>query len=186
MIVVEVGGVGYEALIPLSSFDRLPGKGAECRILTYDYVREDTHQLFGFMTEQERRLFIMLIGISGIGPKLALSALSGLTVRELVAAVVQEDVKRISSISGIGKRMAERIVVDLKDKVSKAEGLEAVSGEAEGLSPDNEKVRDGVLALISLGYKQAAARKMVDSAVRGAEISGFSVEDIIKMALARG
>lgn len=182
-VVMNVAGVGYEVFIPLSSYDRLPGVSESCRILIYDYVREDTHQLFGFMTREERRMFLLLIGISGIGPKLALSALSGLTVRELTAAIAEADVKRISSISGIGKKTAERVVVDLKDRIGKGEALEAIAG-AEELPEDATKMRDAVLALISLGYKQGAARKMVAAAVRGGKSNDMSVEDIIKQALA--
>ena len=96
--VVDTGGVGYEVFIPLSSFDRLPLKGETCTLLTYDYVREDTRQLFGFFSESERDMFRLLIGISGIGPRIALSALSGLTVRELTTAIVSGDVKRLSSV----------------------------------------------------------------------------------------
>ena len=110
-VVMSVHGVGYEVFIPLSSYDRLPSRGDACRILTIDHVREDTHCLYGFMTEPERHMFKLLMGISGIGPKLALSALSGLTVRELKVAVVEGDVKRLSSISGVGRKMAERMVV---------------------------------------------------------------------------
>lgn len=182
-VVLNVGGIGYEVLIPLSSFDRLPGVGQKCRILTYDYVREDSHQLFGFIAPEERRMFLLLIGISGIGPRLALSALSGLTVRDLTAAVVEGDVKRISSISGIGRKMAERIVVDLKDKISKAEALEALAGAQEAPG-DAAKMRDAVLALISLGYKQGPARTMVAAVLSGMDSDHMSVEEVIRHALA--
>lgn len=181
-VVLDVGGVGYEVLIPLSSYDRLPAKNESCRILTYDYVREDNHLLFGFMTKEERRMFLLLMGTSGIGPKLALSALSGLSVRELKAAVVEGDVKRLSSISGIGRKTAERIVVELRDKIGTGEALEAVSGAKE-MSKDDMKVRDAVLALIALGYKQDVARKMVAGAVREGGAGDIGVEDIIKRAL---
>lgn len=182
-VVLKVGGVGYEIFIPLSSYDRLPAKSESCRILTYDYVREDSHLLFGFTTQDERRMFLLLIGVSGIGPKLALSALSGLTARELTAAIVDSDVKRISSISGIGKKMAERIVVDLKDKIGKGEALEAAAGVQD--SPEAAtKMRDAVLALISLGYKQNAARNMVATVLKGRESGSLSVEEVIKQALA--
>ena len=117
-IVLAVHGVGYEVFIPLSSYDRLPEENAPCRILTHDHLREDAHLLYGFVTEAERGLFGMLLGISGIGPKTALSALSGLSVRDLKTAVVEGDVKRLSSISGIGKKTAERIVVELRHSLS--------------------------------------------------------------------
>jgi len=180
-VVLNVGGVGYEVLIPLSSYDRLPAGEEHCRILTYEYVREDTHRLYGFMTEAERAMFVLLLGINGIGPKLALSALSGLTVRELKAAVARGDVARLSSISGIGKRTAERMAVELRSRMEEGAELEA-AGAAEA-SPGETALRDAVLALIALGYRQSEARQMAARAIRktGAETD---VENIIKAALA--
>jgi holliday junction DNA helicase RuvA len=180
--VMNVGGVGYEVVIPLSSYDRLPAVGEACRILTYDHVREDLHQLFGFMTEPERALFVLLMTVSGIGPKLALCALSGMSVRELKAAIVGGDVKRLSSISGIGKKLAERMVVELRDKIGKADALEAVAGVQE-LSESDLKLRDAVMALIALGYKQAEARLMVIGVLKGGDSAGLSVEEIVRKAL---
>lgn len=179
-VVVDVGGVGYEVFIPLSSYDRLPPVGEPCRVLTYDYVREDTRQLFGFMAEAERRMFVLLMSISGIGPRLALAALSGLTVRELKVGIVQGDVKRLSSISGIGKKMAERMVVELRDKVGEGEAMEAVSGAGVATQED-ARLRDAALALVALGYKQEQARKMVGKAVGKGESPG--VDEIIRTAL---
>jgi Holliday junction DNA helicase RuvA len=179
-VVLDVGGVGYEVFIPLSSYDRLPKTGETCRILTVDYVREDNHQLFGFMSEGERRMFLLLMATNGIGPKLALSALSGLTVREIKAAIVEGDVRRLSSISGVGKKMAERIAVECRDKIDRGEAMEAAAGGAEATEQE-VKTRDAVLALVSLGYKQAAARKMVADATRGAD--DLDVESIIKKSL---
>ncbi len=181
--VLDVGGVGYEVFIPLSSYDRLPSTGESCRILTVDHVREDAHQLFGFMSVSERDTFLLLTGISGIGPKLALSALSGLTVRELKAAVVEGDLKRLSSIQGVGKKMAERMVVELRDRISAADALEAVSG-SDSAAPETLLMRDAVLALVTLGYTQEVARKMV-MRLPQAEVQGKAPEDVIKMALAR-
>ena len=183
-VVLDVQGVGYEVLIPLSSFDRLPATGEPCRILTHDYVREDTHQLFGFMTAAERGMFVLLMGISGIGPKLALSALSGLTVRELTVAIVEGDVKRLSTISGLGRKTAERIVVELRDKISQGDALAAVAG-TDDLSTGDAKLRDAVMALIALGYKQTDARKMVMDVSRRCKDETLTVEDIIKHAVSR-
>jgi len=180
--VVDVGGVGYEVVIPLSSYDRLPAAGESCRILTHDYVREDSHQLFGFMTEAERSLFALLMTVNGIGPKLALCALSGLSVRDLKGAIAAGDTRRLSSVSGIGKKIAERMVVDLRDKISKGEALEAVAGVQE-MSAADLKLRDAILALISLGYKQAEARKMVEGVAKRAEFGGLSLEDVVRKAL---
>lgn len=180
-VVLDVNGVGYEVFIPLSSFEPLPAPGQECRILTVDYVREDLHQLFGFMTEQERALFILLLGTNGVGPKIALSALSGLSVRDLKRAVVEGDVARLSSVSGIGRKVAERIIVDLRDKLDAGETLEAVGGAAGGGAGD-VKLRDAVLALVTLGYKQDQADKMARSGVRRAPDSA-TVEQIVRAAL---
>ncbi len=181
--VVNVGGVGYEVIIPLSSYDRLPKAGEPCRILTYDCVREDSHQLFGFMTEGERKLFILLMTVTGIGPKIALSALSGMTVRELKAAIAQRDVKRLSSISGIGRKTAERMIVDLRDKLEPAEAMEAVGGGAEP-SESDVKLRDAILALISLGYKRAEAQDMASRVAARMDSGKLNVEDIVRHALA--
>ncbi len=182
-LVLSVGGVGYEILIPLSSYDRLPGTGEECTVLTHDYLREDTHHLFGFMSEEERVMFVRFIAVNGIGPKLALSALSGLSVRELKRAIVEGDTKRVSSISGIGKKMAERIVVELRDKIDDAEAWDAVAGDG-GTAPDG-RLRDVILALVALGYKQAAAGKMARDALRGCAPTD-DVETLIRKTLAGG
>lgn len=181
--VVDVNGVGYEVFIPLSSYDRLPTAGNPVHILTHDYVREDARLLYGFMTSAERDMFLLLIGTTGIGPKLALSALSGLTVREIKAAVVEGDVKRLSAISGVGKKMAERLVVELRHKISDADALEAVAG-ADDDAGEGTLLRDALLALITLGYKQDEARKMVRQ-VAEKHPTLTSVEDIVKRAVAR-
>lgn len=182
-VVLNLGGVGYEVFIPLSSYDRLPAAGGACRLLTYDHVREDTHALYGFLTEEERRVFLLLLNVSGIGPKLALTALSGLSVRDLKAAVAQADVKRLSSVSGIGRKTAERIVVELKDKLGAGEALEAIAGGA-GATPESVHARDAVLALVSLGYKQAEAQKIVRDVLARVK-PGATVEEIVRKALAR-
>ena len=179
--VINAGGVGYELHIPLSSYDRLPREGERCRLLAHEHVREDAHLLFGFASAAERALFELLIGISGIGPKTALSALSGLSPRELKAAVVEGDVKRLSSISGIGKKTAERMIVELRHKLSAGEALEAVSG-AEAATPADHRRRDAVLALVSLGYKQVEAVAMVN-AIAPAELAKLTVEDVVRRAL---
>ena len=183
-VVLDVGGVGYEAMIPLSSYDQLPGSGESCTLLTHHHVREDAQTLFGFATEAERAAFRLLMGTTGIGPKLALSALSGLSVRELKVAIVEGDTKRLSSISGIGKKAAERIVVELRDKIDRSDALEALSG-SEPLTEQDAVLRDAVMALIALGYKQAEARKLVEAALREKDGETPAVEDVIKMALGR-
>ncbi len=180
-IVIDVGGVGYEVLIPLSSYDRLGAPGSACRVLTHHYVREDAEILYGFCTEAERRMFQLLLTISGIGPKIALSALSGLSVRELKAAVADQDVKRLHSISGIGRKTAERMIIELRDKISEGEALEALSGADDG-HPADVRMRDSILALIQLGYKQIEAQKMIRQ-VFDAGVGDAQVEEIVRRAL---
>jgi Holliday junction DNA helicase RuvA len=181
--VLDVGGIGYEIFIPLSSYDSLPPENETCRLLTCDYVREDQHALYGFMTEAERSMFNMLMTISGIGPKLALSALSGLSVRELNSAILNRDVGRLNCISGVGRKTAERIVVELRDRITAGEAAEAEAGAAP-LSQSDIIARDAILALISLGYKQAQADKIVRK-VLSTEPTLENVEDIIRKALAQ-
>ncbi len=164
-ITVDVGGVGYELLIPLSSFNKLPQPGHDLHILTHLAIREDAHVLYGFMTAQERDLFRMLINtVSGIGPKIALNILSGMNVTAFRGAVANGDVKALSQINGVGKKTAERIVVELKDKVGAAGAWEASSAE-RALSPADQKINDAILALIALGFKQTDAHDAVRVAV---------------------
>ena len=181
-VIVNVHGVGYEVFIPLSSYDRLPPLNQDVQLLTHEHVREDDHRLFGFMTEAERRMFLLLTSISGIGPKLALCALSGMTVRELKRAIVENDVKRLSSVSGIGRKTAERIVIELRDKLDAGEALEAVSG-ADEPGANDARLRDAAMALIALGYKQDQAAKLVMEALRRHPGQELTVEDIIKKSL---
>src|SRR5260370_10504779 len=153
-VVVDVNGIGYEALIPLSSFDKLPQPGGDVKLLTELIVREDAHVLYGFASAAERDLFRLLINsVSGIGPKTALNILSGISVTAFRGAVATSDVKTLSQISGVGKKTAERIVVELKDKISAARAWEAPSAQ-RSLSPDEHKSNDAVLALITMGFKQ--------------------------------
>ena len=159
-VVVNIHGIGYEAAIPLSSYDRLPETGQRVRLLTVPVIREDAHLLFGFMTADERDAFLQLTSVNGIGPKLGLAVLSGLSVRDLKAAIANGDIKRLSGISGIGKKTAERIVLEMRDKLGKGEMMAALAG-GEAASPANAKLRDALLALMSLGHKQADAQRMV-------------------------
>ncbi|MDD5678468.1 MAG: Holliday junction branch migration protein RuvA [Kiritimatiellae bacterium] len=182
-VVLNVGGVGYEVFVPLSSFDRLGAPQQTCHLLTYDYIREDQHSLFGFVSVAERKLFVLLMSVSGIGPKLALSALSSLTVRDITGAIAGGDVKLLGSVSGIGKKIAERMVVELRDKISAAEGLELAASSPADFGGDH-RMRDSVLALVSLGYKQADAQKLVTAVLAGGK-PDLSVEDIVRKALTR-
>jgi Holliday junction DNA helicase RuvA len=163
-IVVNVRGVGYQVLIPLSSFDRLPPPGTEIRILTQLVVREDEHILIGFWTRTERDLYRLLVHhVTGVGPKLALAILSGMSVELFKAAVVAGDTAAISKISGVGKKTAERVVLELKDKLGVAAEWEASSAK-HAPTPVEAAMHDAVLALITLGYKQIEAHKAVKAA----------------------
>lgn len=178
-LIIRVGGIGYEVFIPLSSFDHLPDENHDCRVLIYEYIREDQHSLFGFMSELERRTFVLLMNVNGIGPKLAMSALSSLAASDLNKAIVAGDVARLTTIAGIGKKTAERMVLELRDKLAAA-GMTA----GTDFGKQNNKTADAILALISLGYRQAEAGKMAAAAAPdGGE--GLSVEEIIRRALKR-
>jgi len=181
-VVLDVQGVGYQVLIPLSSYDRLPAQGSRFRLLTHLAIREDAHVLYGFCTPEERDLFRLLIHhVTGVGPKLALAVLSGMSVTTFQGAVVASDVVSLSRISGLGKKTAERIVVELKDKVGVAAEWEAASAE-NAPGPAGMAVHDAVLALISLGYKQVDAHKAVKRAANS--ISGKpSSEELVRGAL---
>jgi len=180
--IVDVNGVGYEVLIPLSSYDRLPAPGQEIKILTHLAVREDAHVLYGFISHAERELFRMLVSnVSGIGPKIAMNVLSGMNVVAFRGAVANGDVKALSQISGVGRKTAERIVVELKDKVGVAGSWEAASAQ-RGLSPDDQKINDAVLALMALGFKQLEAHDSVRK-VQGVLGSHATVEDLVRACL---
>ena len=184
-VVVEVHGVGYEVLIPLSSYHKLPPPGQPVTLLTQLIVREDAHILYGFMSAPERELFRLLINsVSGIGPKTALNILSGMNVVAFRGAVAGSDVKSLSQISGVGKKTAERIVVELRDKIGAAGALEAASAR-HALSPEDQKTSDATLALMALGFKQAEAH----DAVRGAQTMlgpAATIEQIVRACLKKG
>ncbi len=181
--IVDVSGVGYEVFIPLSSYDKLPAAGQSVRILTHLHVREDAHVLYGFMSAAERDLFRLLVNhVSGIGPKLALAVLSGMSVSNFKSAVVNSDVTALAKISGLGKKTAERIVLELKDKLGVAAAWEAASA-AHAPSPEEEEANEAVLALIALGYKQIDAHKNVREMQQKGEAK--SAQDLVKLALKR-
>jgi holliday junction DNA helicase RuvA len=180
-VIVEVHGVGYQVLIPLSSYDRLPALHSHIKLLTHLQVREDAHVLYGFMSDAERDLFRLLIQhVPGVGPKIALAVLSGMSVTMFKSAVVNGDTTSLSKISGLGKKTAERIVLELKDKVGVAAAWEAASAE-NAPSAAEAGVNDAVLALISLGYKQVDAHKAVKKACAGT--NDKSTENLIREAL---
>ena len=179
-VVVECGGVGYEASIPLSTFDRLPAEGADVKLYTYHDVREDAEALYGFATVAEREVFKLVTTVSGVGPKIALSVLSGLTTGDLQLAISQGDVKRLASIKGIGKKTAERIVVDLKDKINPIEAL--ANSTAASSQAQSNVLRDAMLALSALGFSEEIARAKVQRVLE-ADPSVQDTETVVKLAL---
>lgn len=180
--VLDVNGVGYEVLIPLSSFEKLPGPGQEVKILTHLAVREDAHVLYGFMTAEERELFRLLIAnVKGVGPKLALNILSGTNPVSFKGAIANGDVKALSSISGVGKKTAERIVVDLKDRIGDVGAWEASSDKRAGSGGDQRLV-DSTSALIALGFKQDDAHKSVKAAIAMLGDKA-TIEELVRAAL---
>jgi Holliday junction DNA helicase RuvA len=184
MIVVNAGGVGYQILIPLSSYNKLPVTGTRLRILTHHHIREDLQLLYGFTSATERDLFRLLLAhVTGVGPKLALAILSGMSVEAFKGAVVTSDIVAISKISGVGKKTAERVVLELKDKLGVAAEWEAAS--RQNLPTGIERhLHDAVLALISLGYRQVDAHKAV-KAILSSLPADASVEDVVRESLQR-
>ena len=182
--IVDVNGIGYELLIPLSSYDRLPPVGQPVHVLTHLHVREDAHVLYGFMSAAERDLFRLLVNnVSGIGPKLALAVLSGMSVNNFKTAVVNGDVSSLAKISGLGKKTAERIVLELKDKLGVAAAWEAASA-THAPTAEQSSANEAVLALIALGYKQVDAHKTVRD-LQQKQPAITSAEELVKLALKR-
>ena len=169
-ITVDVHGVGYKCLVPLSTYDKLAGSVGEVKLLTHHHVTERDHSLFGFATNEERDLFRLLMDrVSGIGPKLALAVLSGMPVSDFKDNVIRGDVAALAKIGGVGKKTAERIVLELKDKVGIVDTWQAAKGGASALDPTAAAQADAVLGLIALGYKQSEAQRAVQDAARRGE-----------------
>lgn len=184
-VVVEAAGVGYEVLIPLSTFDRLPKAGGEVKLLTFHGVREDDEILFGFATPAEKELFVKLTAVSGVGPKIALSILSGGSVGELALAIASGNAKRISSIKGVGKKTAEKICLELQDKVNAIEALSAAQRAGAGKEAAAPVLRDAILALSALGFSEETANKMVGDVV-AKQPEAKDTETLVRLALSGG
>lgn len=179
--VIECGGVGYEVQIPVGTYNELPKTEEECFLYVRHIVREDDEMLFGFSSKDERNVFDMLMGVSGVGPKSAIAILSGITVSDLKRAITEGNVKRLGSVKGIGKKTAERIIVDLRGKINP---LEAMTIKAPvGKEANTGVIQDAVLALGQLGFPQEAATKMVQAALdKGAKATNTG--DLVRLALA--
>jgi holliday junction DNA helicase RuvA len=181
-VTLDVHGVGYVALIPLTTFDKLPQIGAEVQLLTHYHVTDRDHTLFGFVTSDERDLFRLLMDrVSGIGPKMALSVLSGLPVAAFKDAVIAGDVKALSRIKGVGGKTAERIVLELKDKVGVVDAWQNARTAKGTHDPKQEAQSDAVLGLIALGYKQGEAIKAVNELAKQPELD--TADKLIREAL---
>lgn len=175
-IIVDVSGVGYHVSIALGVFYRLPEVGKPVTLLVHTHVREDALQLFGFLEQVEKQVFLLLIGVSGIGPKLAITILSGIPAADLLAAVKNEDAARLISIPGVGRRLAERMIVELRDKMA---ALPEYPDE-RGAVDDSGVKRDAVSALVNLGYRRNDAEQAVREALNG---GADGLETALKVAL---
>jgi Holliday junction DNA helicase RuvA len=177
-VVVDVAGVGYRVLIPVSTFYRLPDEGAQATLRIHTHVREDALALFGFLSAAEHELFERLIEVAGVGPKLAIAVLSGMEATDLVDSLRAGDVARLTRIPGVGRKTAERLVLELKDKMPArtAAAADAAAPEASGSSRD-----DLLSALVHLGYSRVEAERGVDRALK--EDGGGRFEDLLRRSL---
>ncbi len=179
LAVVDVQGLGYRLFIPTSTFDRLPTVGERVRLYTHQYVREDVLHLYGFLTLPERTIFVLMIGVSGVGPRLALAALSTMTPAEIQQAVLDGDSARLVIIPGVGRKTADRLVVELRDRVG---SLDVVASSTVSPSGTREARADALAALEVLGLKKSVARRRIDKVLRAhPELGG--ADEIIRHAL---
>jgi Holliday junction DNA helicase RuvA len=182
MLLLDVGGVGYEVEASMSTFYQLPAVGEAVVLHTHLVVREDAHLLFGFASESERRLFRTLIKVNGVGAKLALTILSGISADEFARCVQDNDTAALVRLPGVGKKTAERLIVEMRDRLSDWEGDAVLPGAAPTPSaeaPARDETRDAISALVSLGYKPPEASRLVSKV----EAEGLSSEEIIRAAL---
>jgi holliday junction DNA helicase RuvA len=180
-IVVDVGGVGYKVFMPTSAISRLPKQGEKIKVFTHQVVREDSNDLYGFQRKEERNLFITLLSVSGIGPKSAIGLLSGIKMEDLVVAIAKGSVDLITSVPGIGLKTAQKLVIELKEKVAKTFAI-STAGGSKGLPEESPLISDATSALMSLGYSPKEARDAImGSGIDLSKVKG--VEEIIKQSL---
>ncbi len=179
-LVIDVGNIGYHVYVSNATLPRLPKIGEKLKLFTLQVVRENDISLYGFLKKQEKSLFSILLGVSGIGPKAGMSIISSFPIDKLVAAIAQGNVDLISTVPGIGKKTAQKLVIELKEKVAKAYAIKP-SDMAVGIQGDQPIVSDSISALISLGYSPREARDAILKS--GHDLSSGNVEDIIKQAL---
>jgi Holliday junction DNA helicase RuvA len=184
-VIVDVGGVGYEVTIPLSTFYDLEDMGSTVQLRIYTHVREDTLQLYGFKTARERELFLKIISVTGIGPKLGITLLSGMTADEMIASIRTNNLARLTLIPGVGRKTAERLIMELREKVaelSSAQLEEELGAKPETAEPTEDTIRaDALSALLNLGYQRSGAEKAIDAAL--GEGGDITVESILRRAL---
>ena len=176
LLLLEVNGVGYEINVPLSTSFQLPKNGESAYLLTHLIVREDQHTLYGFATEEERNLFRTLIKISGVGAKMALTILSGINVNGFIQSVINEDIDTLVHLPGIGKKTAERLIVEMKDRI---DGITDNLESSAGSMSENSIVIEARNALVNLGYKSNEAKKILDNI----DTKELSVEELLRQAL---
>ena len=179
-LIIDVGGVGYEVNAPLSTFYALPEEGSDTSLLIYTHVKEDALKLFGFLSPMEKKLFIKLITVSGVGPKLAMNILSGMESVQLAVAIKEGDIARMNAIPGVGKKTAERLILELKDKIDS----DILSDRDQQNIPTKEKTTildDALSALLNLGYRKPDVEKTLDSLIQSDNT--LSVESLLKEAL---
>ncbi len=185
-VIVDVGGVGYELIVPVSTFYDLGEIGAEVSLRVYTYVREEALQLYGFRTDREKKLFLLLTSVSGIGPKLAITILSGMSADELIPAIRTNDLPRLVAIPGVGKKTAERLVVELRDKLSPLSSAELEAqfqaGSLAASAPDAQR-DDIISALVNLGWPRPAAEKAVLTTIR--ETPDAKFEALLRQSMRR-
>jgi len=185
-VILDVGGVGYEVTIPLSTFYDLEDTGSNVQLRIYTHVREDALQLYGFRTTRERELFLRLISVSGIGPKLGITLLSGMSADEMISSIRTNNLARLTLIPGVGKKTAERLVVELRDKIASLSTAEedqaaTTTGPAATITSEDAVRSDALSALLNLGYQRGAAEKAISAAVD--EGGGLTVESLLRSSL---
>lgn len=180
-LTVDVGGVGYEVYAPLTTFYALPDEGTAICLLIYTYVKEDAIRLYGFLTPAEKELFIKLIGVSGVGPRLGLNILSGMDTKDLARAIKSGDIVRMNAIPGVGKKTAERLILELRDKIDYE--ISEKEREVPVASGDKEIEDDVISALVNLGYKKAEVEKVLGRLKQEHGERQWTVEVLIKESL---
>jgi len=183
-VIIDVGGVGYEVTVPLSTFYELGDVSSDVSLKIHTHVREDSLQLFGFQTNREKELFLRLTSVSGIGPKLAITMLSGMPAVELIPAIRNNDIVRLTAIPGVGRKTAERVIVELRDKLAAVSFDDAEDGAAsQAFATEADVKEDTVGALMALGYPKPQAERAVSAAIR--EEGERTIEAVLKRSLKR-